>query len=361
MNIEKRWDELKEHIHKNRPPYHFPDQPMVVYCAGDRGKYAYFTLRDLGYKVIGFIDDNLSKHGTVFHGLPVFSPKRIPLGAYVVVAVQTVEAQTKIKKTLNFFESATIGEFIYPPVLHRLDAVYHMLADDWSRDVFYHVLRAHYEQDSAYFKIVQEDKQYWCMDFQKHQQKNHVFIDAGAYTGDTMMEFAEATNGQFEKIISFEPTPALYLQVLTRKLDVAKKFDLPMDKIDVEFGGLGEFSGALHLCMKDSDPNGAGNSFYNLAERKGEEVPLYSLDDYLQGRSVTFIKADIEGFELEMLKGAKEAIKTHKPDLAICVYHKMTDLWLIPQYLHELVPEYKIYLRHHHHDYSETVLYASVL
>jgi len=360
MNLAKSWAELTEHIHKHRPPHH-TGQPIVVYCAGDRGKYAYFALRDLGYKVIGFADDELSKQGTTFHGLPVFSFKRIPLGSYIVVAVQTAASQKKIMSRLTSFEASTIGEFIYPPVLHRLDAVFNMFADDWSRDVFSHVLRAHYEQDAAYFKVVFEDRQYWCMDYALHSVNNHVFVDAGAYTGDTMADFACKTRGKFQQVISFEPTLELYHKVVTRKDELKRVWGLTDDHFDLVHGGLGESDSTMTLCVKESDTNGAGNSFYNIAERKGEEVKVWSLDSYLQGKPVTLIKADIEGFEMEMLKGAKETIKAHKPDLAICVYHKMSDLWLIPQFIHELVPEYKLYLRHHHHDYSETVLYATIL
>jgi FkbM family methyltransferase len=359
--LKQNWAELKETIHKARAPYHPSEQPFVVYCAGDRGKYAYFTLRDLGYKVLGFVDGDRTKYGGTFHGLPVFAPNRIPLGAYVVVAVQTLALQKKIKHTLGGFDAATIGEFIFPPVLHRLDAVYDMLADDWSRDVFYHVIMAHYEQDSKHFKPVFEDRQYWCIGYAMHNVNKHIFVDAGAYTGDTMADFACKTRGKFTQVIAFEPTPELFKQVQERKAELMKVWNLTDDHFDIVHGGLGEFDGTMALCMKDSDPNGAGNSFYNIAERKGDEVKVWSLDSYLQGKPVTFIKADIEGFELDMLRGAKETIKAHKPDLAICVYHKMSDLWEIPRYVNYLVPEYRLYLRHHHHDYSETVLYASVI
>ena len=75
---------------------------------------------------------------------------------------------------------------------------------------------------------------------------------------------------------------------------------------------------------------------------------------------VDFIKMDIEGSELEALKGAKNTIKRHKPRLAICIYHKIEDFYTIPKYIKELVPEYKLYVKHHTDREWETVLYASV-
>ena len=73
---------------------------------------------------------------------------------------------------------------------------------------------------------------------------------------------------------------------------------------------------------------------------------------------VTYIKLDIEGAELEALKGAKKIIQKYKPRLAVCIYHKKEDLIEIPQYLKELVPEYKFYVRHYSNTTWETVLYA---
>ena len=67
---------------------------------------------------------------------------------------------------------------------------------------------------------------------------------------------------------------------------------------------------------------------------------------------------DIEGAELSALHGAEKTIKRDKPVLAICVYHKREDLIAIPQYIKELVPEYKLYLRAHFPYASELVLYA---
>lgn len=73
---------------------------------------------------------------------------------------------------------------------------------------------------------------------------------------------------------------------------------------------------------------------------------------------MTFIKMDIEGAELEALHGCRDTIIKYRPKLAICVYHKPEDIIEIPSYIHEIVPEYKLYLRHHSKDLSETVLYA---
>ena len=86
---------------------------------------------------------------------------------------------------------------------------------------------------------------------------------------------------------------------------------------------------------------------------------MIKLDSLLRHEKVSFIKMDIEGSELEALKGAQTIIKEQRPKMAICVYHKIEDLWKIPLFLHKINPEYKIYIRHHAKFWvSETVCYA---
>ena len=69
---------------------------------------------------------------------------------------------------------------------------------------------------------------------------------------------------------------------------------------------------------------------------------------------------DIEGAELKALKGAQHIIKTQRPKLAICLYHNPEDLWEIPNYIKQIVPEYKIYFRQHMELECESVCYVVI-
>ena len=68
---------------------------------------------------------------------------------------------------------------------------------------------------------------------------------------------------------------------------------------------------------------------------------------------------DIEGAEIEALKGAQNIIQKYKPGLAISVYHAPEHVWEIPILIREMLPNtYQYYLRSHAYNDFETVLYA---
>ena len=67
---------------------------------------------------------------------------------------------------------------------------------------------------------------------------------------------------------------------------------------------------------------------------------------------------DIEGEELNALKGAKEHIINDRPAMAISLYHKLQDIYEIPSYIHGLDSSYRFLLRKYGETISELVLYV---
>jgi hypothetical protein len=98
-------------------------------------------------------------------------------------------------------------------------------------------------------------------------------------------------------------------------------------------------------------------------EAGGEKsIGVRSIDGLNLQEKITFIKMDIEGAEIDALIGAKETILRWKPKLAISIYHSNEDMVRIAEYIHEIMPEYKLYVRHcNKYPFAhETVLYATV-
>ena len=97
-----------------------------------------------------------------------------------------------------------------------------------------------------------------------------------------------------------------------------------------------------------------------IPKYKAISLDVDSIDDLCAAEKVTLIKMDIEGSEQEALRGAEKVIKRDKPRLAICIYHKPEDFYEIPLMIKAMVPEYKLYIRHHSESWHETVVYATL-
>ena len=66
---------------------------------------------------------------------------------------------------------------------------------------------------------------------------------------------------------------------------------------------------------------------------------------------------DIEGAEVSAINGAKYLINKYHPKLAICVYHKATDIREVFKTVLNIRADYHVYLRHYTEGIYETVMY----
>lgn len=175
---------------------------------------------------------------------------------------------------------------------------------------------------------------------------DEVFVDCGSLNFMTCQYFENNCDTQIRKMIAFEPDNNNYVKCL----EVAKA-----SSADTKIYPYGVYSENGQLSFINES---GGTS--RISADGTDSVEVRKLDDLLADDKVTFIKMDIEGAELEALKGAEQIIKTCRPKLAISVYHKSEDIVEIPMYLHSILPEYKFYIRHYSIYSVETVLYAII-
>lgn len=195
-------------------------------------------------------------------------------------------------------------------------------------------------------KAVYDPDQYFNPSFLEFGN-NEVFVDVGCLNLGSSLKM-KAHCKQLKKVYAFEPDQESYAHCLERKKET--NFN---EAVILPYGAWSEettlsFQGG---CQGSSGVCDGGSETYKI-----NVVPIDSVLD--SDDKVTFIKMDIEGSELEALKGAKGTILRDKPKLAICIYHKPEDMTEIPLYIKGLVPEYKLYVRHHSSGPDETVLYA---
>ena len=195
----------------------------------------------------------------------------------------------------------------------------------------------------GYFDFQYFEFQYF--DLPQLSLQNEYFVDAGALDGETTKYFLNHfPNGH---AYVFEPNP--------EQFEITKQNLKNFQSVECIPYGLYNENTTMRFSLCDVD---AGSAM--VAENGELSIEVRKLDDMLKDKPVTFIKMDIEGSELVALQGAEQIIRTQKPKLAICVYHKPEDMWEIPKLILEYCPEYKLYLRHYSITNTETVLYAIV-
>lgn len=243
-----------------------------------------------------------------------------------------------IKRNLN-------GEY-YQKHYDLFLQTYEWLEDEKSKLTMVDYLCGHIELEEfpmlEVWKQEDADNQYFPEDVIQLTEKE-VFVDCGAYTGDTLENFLNRVKG-YEKYYALEPDSRRFPKLRTQ-MNSEKILHVPV--------GAWDKKDKLYF----STDNECGEIDSN--SKTGSYIEVDAIDRLIpKDDEVTFIKMDIEGAELQALYGAKETIKRDRPKLAICVYHKREDLITIPQYIKNIVPEYKFYLRAHFPYASEVVLYG---
>ena len=177
---------------------------------------------------------------------------------------------------------------------------------------------------------------------------DEVFVDCGAYDGDTIIEFINRTRSFYKKIIGFEPD--------SKNFKKLQEYVVQEDT-SIKLYNYGNWNKKDKLLFNQQE-----NTASAIAENgNGNEIiEVIDLDSVEECQDATYIKMDIEGAELEALEGAKNIIAKNKPKLAICIYHNDRDMIDIIDYVHKLVPEYKIFIRHHTCVTNETVMYCTI-
>jgi L-asparaginase/Glu-tRNA(Gln) amidotransferase subunit D len=93
------------------------------------------------------------------------------------------------------------------------------------------------------------------------------------------------------------------------------------------------------------DGGSQGSWFDPQSSSTTEKISVTSLDKFVEDNHLTiidFIKADIEGVERDMLKGATNVLQKFEPKLAICTYHLKDDPEVLENIIKTANPNYTV-------------------
>jgi FkbM family methyltransferase len=196
----------------------------------------------------------------------------------------------------------------------------------------------------------QHSEEYFPDDVFSYTDKE-VFVDGGSYNGADTIRYFKKLGSKFKKAYCFEPDDINYNNTCKNLTTVFGVCD--NDIVKVFKSGLSNQNSSINFF-------GHGTVGSRFTEEPGK-TSIVKLDDVVDEKdAVSLIKLDIEGHERFALEGMVKTIRRDKPKLAICIYHKLADLWELPLYIKELVPEYKFFVRHHSNVVWSKVLYATI-
>lgn len=191
---------------------------------------------------------------------------------------------------------------------------------------------------------------------------NEVYVDAGAYCGDTVELFASSVHYRFDGIHAFEPDPVNFAQL---EALVLARFGPKHERVHCHRAGVWERTGKLGMRSYDGDGRVNVSSHFDLLPdgvsvlANSTEVKVVALDDYLADERVTFIKLEVEGSEGPALRGARQLIVGNRPKLAVSAYHRARDLVELFDTIKSLDVGYRISLAHHRESISAGVYYCA--
>ena len=184
--------------------------------------------------------------------------------------------------------------------------------------------------------------QYFDEDILKPSKKE-CFVDGGALDGNDSIRFIRWSNETYNKVIALEPDK--------KNCDETRRALAIFPNAQVYEKGLWKENTMLRF-------NSGAQENSAISDTGEMQIETVAIDELEQSNEVSFIKMDIEGSEAMALEGARNTIIKNRPKLAICVYHKPEDIISLPAMILDMIPDYKLYLRHYSYTDTETVLYA---
>ncbi|GLR26167.1 FkbM family methyltransferase [Limnobacter litoralis] len=311
----------------------------------------------------GVIDDTPNAPAT-WEGLPVVKMDQIPAEAWVLncatsiapVNVEQALMNVNVAQRLHLGHLAAYAGWINQQLpwfvaqqredfsQHRGEwaELFERLEDVESKRVLQEVVCYRLTADPTFMQrhLVRLSEQYFeCF----LNLKGEVFVDAGGFDGDTTALFIQH-DPDHRQIYFVEPSPINMTAAQVRLASTSARLQwLPV--------GLSSEAGELRFNAGEGSASAVGHS--------GDTCIHVDTLDSLVAEPVSFIKMDLEGWELHALAGCRRHIEQDRPKLAIAVYHDASHFREVARVVLGWNPHYKVRLRHYTQGWSETVMFFS--
>lgn len=322
--------------------------PVVLWGAGSLAHNVKKILQDNGITICCcWVDDAFAQQE--YEGIPIKNIEEIEKSyakINLVFGHSKYELRDCIKKKYPFIQEC----FCFVNVCYSLwkgisfDFVktyadkycksFSMLEDEFSKECAIAYLNTKISGDVDYILPCFEKEESYFENSVFSLGAEEVYVDVGAYTGDSLENFLIAVKGSYRYIYALEPEKSSF-KILCHKVE---EWELH----NVSLFQCGCWNERTKLFLNDDkESSGIGEK-----RTKGYVITVDSLDNILGDANVSLIKINYLYGLLETLQGAANILRKNKPKLAITVGFDEWAIMKVPQIIKEINRDYRIYLRY---------------
>ena len=331
------WDEIKS-----------ADVPVAVYGMGNGADKLFLRLGDSASKIKEVFASDGFVRGHSFRGYKVktlsdvkneYSDPLILLSfasnrAEVIDMIKRIDSENDMRiPDMPVTAEEYFDKDFYNSNYESIKKAYDSLADEESKRTYASIVNYKLTGRAEYlFASTQKTSQIYSLigDGVK------VAVDAGAYNGDTAREM-QTYFVKIERIYAIEPDKRNFKK-LSKYVD---ENNLAGKIIPINAGAWSENSEGEFNSSANRNSSISSTVSY---ESRSDSVPLVAIDSITDGK-IDYIKYDVEGAELEALKGSIKTIEANRPRLLISAYHRSEDIFSLVNYVKEKHPFYSLYMR----------------
>lgn len=349
------------------------DSKVVLVGSGNLGQSCLPVLTKNKLEVVAFADDNPKLWQQDILGLKVISlnDAGVRFGESAIFVVAIYYTHHSYLATRDRLQKYGARKIVFFPIMlwmfgDQLLPFYHftlpshyvqhadqvmeafsLMTDEKSQNQFVSHLHWRMWQEHGVLPETTLDNQYFPDDLIE-LGPDEAFAEGGGYDGDTVRSFMKQCGGKYRTIHTFEPDPENFRQLeqFHASLSASER-----NKVHIYNQAIGARVSKIRMSRTGTAGATIGGSI-------GVDIGCVPLDQVLTCEPVTFLKLDVEGAEMEALRGAVQTLVEKRPITTVCLYHRPEDLYTIPLFLASIMDRTNFHLRTHDYDGRELVLYA---
>lgn len=336
---------------------------VIVFGTGGAGECVTQILTQYQVNILCYVDNDPSRQQQLFHGKPVISPEQLKNSTHLVliaslwardIALQLLQLECKYLDFSFCVDFTRWKDHFNCEIFDATKAVEMGQKHLAGEDLYSFLGCIRYRQTYDPLQLTTPCHEHY-MSSTVAPCSDDVYIDGGAWQGDTLLELKTLCGNAIE-VHSFEPddnnrkilTDLIAKQSIPHCYAIKKALWYQEDKLNFVTS-----AEAVHTMQSRVSTDVS-------AHEQVTEVSATTIDCYAKTlpRKPTYIKLDIEGAEPQALKGAAMLMREAPPKLAISAYHEPNHLWQLIEQIANSNSDYHFWFVHHSQHLFESVIYA---